>query len=503
MLVEMHCHSAEHSSCSRIPAVELVRQVRAKNLQGLVLTDHHYLWSAAELDQLRRAAEVPAEFLILSGQETNVPLYGDLLVYGAPAAIPRGTPLGEIRSRYPEAAIVWAHPYRDGREPALEQLRSELLDGIEIFNSNHTVRGNSRALQAWRELGFTATAGTDTHASGYAGIYPTQFQIPVASLEDLVAALKGGACRPLLKEIPHREAQKVTEVKIGTEAAGSPRDSIIIRTPNDQGAWSKAERAFHIMSAVAQRGFDRGSFRVPHPVDKDPDTHTLIEQGVPGENLHDKLIGSAAAEGREYLRLAALWLARLHGLRLQVTSAEEFLREESRRLGGELARFTKSNHPYRGKVADITQAVQQAEERLLTGSGTPLVQGHGDFQPRNIIVGQDDPRDPATLYLAAIDFERSQFMPPAFDVGWFLAQFRSQFAGHPEVRARYPEEEFLDLYGSAAGELLPPDFANQVELFRARANISIAAFLVKLDLGEDAEIWRILVESEQALTGLA
>ena len=59
MLIEMHCHTAEHSSCSSVSAVELVRQVFGKGLQAIVLTDHHYLWAVHELELLREAAGVP------------------------------------------------------------------------------------------------------------------------------------------------------------------------------------------------------------------------------------------------------------------------------------------------------------------------------------------------------------------------------------------------------------------------------------------------------------
>ena len=61
MLIEMHCHTREHSSCSRVSALELVQQVFAKGLQGLVLTDHHYLWPRDELAALCREAEVPPQ----------------------------------------------------------------------------------------------------------------------------------------------------------------------------------------------------------------------------------------------------------------------------------------------------------------------------------------------------------------------------------------------------------------------------------------------------------
>ncbi|MCM0082587.1 hypothetical protein L4X63_13385 [Geomonas sp. Red32] len=54
----------------------------------------------------------------------------------------------------------------------------------------------------------------------------------------------------------------------------------------------------------------------------------------------------------------------------------------------------------------------------------------------------------------------------------------------------------------AAGDLLADDFWRRVELFRARANVSIAAFVVKMQLGNSPELWRVLVESERALTYL-
>jgi 3',5'-nucleoside bisphosphate phosphatase len=499
MLVEMHCHSSEHSGCSKVSAVELVQRVYAKRLQGLVLTDHHFLWSEVDLAELRRKAGMPEPFVILSGQETNVPTFGDVLIYGAPVIIPRGTSLSEIRTEYPNVAIVWAHPYRDGREPTQELLCSPLLDGIEIFNSNHTVRGNSLGLQDWRRYGFSATGGTDTHGASYAGIYPTWFKNVVGTIEELAGEIKKGNCLPYLKETSLRETDKVTEVTIGAGHHNKAPESIVIRKPADHEAWNKAERAFHVMAAIADNGFDHGIFRVPRAIDKNSEAKTLIEQGVGRESLFDKLVSATAEEKVEYLRLAGRWLARLHGLQLSITTPQEFLREEARRLSGESLRFSKTNHPYSRKVAEIAAAVQKAEEQLVETESGSLIQGHGDYHPKNIIIGQDNPNERSTLYVAAIDFERSQLMPPAFDVGWFLAQFRSQFAAYPELLASLDEEAFLAAYLTEAGPAISNGFLRQVELFRARANISIAAFLIKLGLGETGELWRTLVEAERAL----
>ncbi|MBJ6725161.1 phosphotransferase [Geomesophilobacter sediminis] len=500
MLLEMHCHTAEHSACSRVSAVELVRKVHVKRLQGVVLTDHHYLWQEADLAELRRQAGVPPDFVILSGQETNVPVFGDVLIYGAPVTIPRGTPLTVVRQEFPDLVVVWAHPYRNGREPTDELLRSPLLNGVEIFNSNHTVQENSQGLQDWRRLQLVATSGTDTHAASYAATYPTVFDQPIRTIRELVQAVRSGQCRPYLKEVSHREASKVIEVTIGNEKPDRTQEKIIVRTPPNDTAWSAAERAYHIMTAISERGFDQGMFRVPQPIQKNADSGTILEQGLTGESLFDRLVAASTDEAQKYLRLCAQWLARLHLQRLRITSPEEFLREETRRLTVDLNRFTDSDPPYRNKITGIVRAVQAAEQDLMVRDQESWIQGHGDYQSQNIIIGRDGAGGEAGFYLGAIDFERSQVMPPAFDVGWFLAQARSQFDNYPALSGGLVEETFLDAYVKGAAAMVTDDFWRQVELFRARANVSIAGFLVKMGMAGSPELWRILVESERALT---
>ena len=61
MLFEMHCHTAEFSPCSEAAALDLVRQVCHRGAQGIVITDHHYLWPEDDLAALRQAAGVPRE----------------------------------------------------------------------------------------------------------------------------------------------------------------------------------------------------------------------------------------------------------------------------------------------------------------------------------------------------------------------------------------------------------------------------------------------------------
>lgn len=499
MLFEMHCHTAEKSKCSSVPVVELIRRVQARGLQGIVLTDHHAIWTDDELVEVRRAAGVPDHFLILPAQEVTTSHHGDLLVYGATEAIAKGTPLEEIRAAWPDAALVLAHAYRKGRYPTDEQLLHPLLNGVEIFSSNHGVAENSRGLADWHRLRFTAISGTDTHGVQYAGAYPTIFDHPVRSIRELADELRAGRCRPFFKEIPRSGANAlVTEVTFGTKEGDENRERIIIRTLTDENKWKSTERAETIMAAVADAGFSEGRYRVPRPIEIDAERMTIIEQGIRGRSLYDKLLASSQTDGQLYLELTGRWLARLHRAALAVTPRQEFAEREPGRIRNYLSRFEKIEHRHTGRARQIAEAISAAEQDR-TCCADCLVQGHGDFHPKNVMIGQDSQENRDTLFVAAIDFGSSLMLPPAFDVGTFLAQYRNQLFGHQELLQRLPERIFLDAYldeGPPVGD----EFLWQVELFRARTNLSIAAFLIRVGMGESQDLWRVLVEAEQSLS---
>ncbi len=499
MLFEMHSHTAEKSKCSSVPAVELVRRVQARGLQGIILTDHHALWSSEELNALRHQAGVPGHFLIMSGQEVTTSDHGDVLVYGADTVFQKGTPLNAIRDSFPSAALILAHAYRKGRRPTDDELMAPLLDGVEIFSSNHGVAENSRGLADWHRLRFTAISGTDTHGVQYAAAYPTIFDHPVNDIKELAAEIRAGRCRPFFKEIPRSGANAlVTEVTFGTKEGDENRERIIIRTLTDEHKWKGTERAEKIMAAVATAGFSEGRYRVPMPIEIDPERMTIIEQGIRGRALYDKLLAASHSDARWYLELTGRWLGRLHKSALSVTAPDEFMQREEGRIRNYLSRFENINHRHTGRARQIAEAIIDAEKENFQCSDT-LLQGHGDFHPKNVMIGQDSQENRDTVFVAAIDFGSSLMLPPAFDVGTFLAQYRNQLFGHKELLDRLPESIFIDAYL----EEQPPvgdDFLWQVELFRARINLSIAAFLIRVGMGESEDLWRVLVEAEQSMS---
>jgi len=202
MLLEMHVHTSRYSACSIIDPETLIRQVKSKGLDGAILTEHHYMWNDEEIAELRKSSEVDDNFLILAAQEIETDI-GHVLVYGADRTIEEAIALKELRKRFPQAALVWAHPFRNGAIPDKKALLNPLLDGIEVFSNNQTVKENALGLRSWHRYKFNAIAGSDTHARESAGIFPTLFDHPVTTIGEVAEEIKKTRCRPLVKEIPN------------------------------------------------------------------------------------------------------------------------------------------------------------------------------------------------------------------------------------------------------------------------------------------------------------
>ena len=495
MIIELHCHTREHSKCSNADAAELLRFAYRAKAQGLVLTDHEYLWSEEEIGELKSRSGMQEQFLVLSGQEVRTRDWGDVLVYGAAESIERGVSLDEVRRRWPEAAIVWAHPYRKGREPADHELLDDRLDGIEIFSSNHSASESSRALKDWHRLRFTAISGTDAHNKTSVGAYPTVFDHPIKDAKELASEIKAGRCRPYFKQQPEGGTSRteVVAISIGREESDKRQD-LIIKTYQDREAWKEGKRSHDIMKAISDcMGSER--FRTPKPYGSSEEGYVIVEERLSGATLFESIVSSTGEHAEKILRLTAQWLARLHNCKLRITPVNEFIEIEPERLNWYLSGMREHDHKHLERAQDVLDHVLEKEKAIYRDRQGMLVQGHGDFHPKNIFTEEDE----NGLYLGAIDFDSSYVLPPAFDVGTFLAQFMNQFYHEPEVEERISNEVFLEAYMRHADEP-GEDFISQVNLFKARCCLSIIYYLVKVGLGDSENFWHVLVEAERSLS---
>lgn len=195
---DIHCHTREHSMCSRMSAAQLVERALELRLAGVVLTDHHYQWPDEELASL--AAETGSDGLVLlSGYEltTSDPATGayggDLLIFGMPAdsLMPAGTPADEAcaRVRAQGGLVVAAHPFRPTTDVG-DMVYALDLDGIEVMNDSYTGVEVTRAREVVRQMGFLGLAGSDSHNVRQVGQFLTSFQRPVTSMEAFMRELR-------------------------------------------------------------------------------------------------------------------------------------------------------------------------------------------------------------------------------------------------------------------------------------------------------------------------
>ncbi|MCC8023449.1 MAG: transposase, partial [Clostridiales bacterium] len=178
---ELHCHTGESSSCSKVGARELVRRYRDASYSGVVITDHLSLPNALpgqSWDEIVRrfllgyqtaAAAAPEGFRVMLGMELRFhESENDYLVYGfQPEFLYRNPDLlqWDIRkfsqtARRAGFLLIQAHPFRNG----MTVCRPELLDGIEISNGNHNHDSRNDFAAAWAEkFGLIGTSGSDFH----------------------------------------------------------------------------------------------------------------------------------------------------------------------------------------------------------------------------------------------------------------------------------------------------------------------------------------------------
>ena len=336
-----------------------------------------------------------------------------------------------------------------------------------------------------------------------AGVFPAQFDHPVATIDEVAEEIKHGRCRPFFKEIPKSGATvRVTEITIGTKGEDELRNRIIVKQIQDERRWQNTRETVAITETLCRNGFKESTFRVPKTLEVNETEHLLIEEGQRGKSFFDVLPRVHYDTGQHYFELAARWLARLHNLKLRVNTVEDLLPREHKRFDDYTAAFSRSNSPYAADAHKCIERVSLMEEDLIEDARDAFVQVHGDYHPKNIIIGRDRAHDPSTVFISVIDFNSSLLFHPAFDVGYFLSQFNNQFSAFPALLEQYHEERFIETYRQES-EQFDNRFPALIDMFKLRANLSIASYLIKVGKGESPEMSTLMTNSLTLLKKLS
>lgn len=191
MNIDLHLHTTRYSLDSQLDPLTLVQRAQLLGLDGIVITEHDWLWREDELDELRTAAP---GLVVLSGIEVSA-AEGHFLAYGVqdPFTLPRKIGVADLcREIHRQGgAVVAAHPYR-WEQPFDEILRDERpeLDGLELMSNNMNSYCRQRALETLRDLNVAGMGSSDAHHEEIVGCCYTQFDADIRSNADLVAAIR-------------------------------------------------------------------------------------------------------------------------------------------------------------------------------------------------------------------------------------------------------------------------------------------------------------------------
>jgi predicted metal-dependent phosphoesterase TrpH len=207
MILDLHLHS-ERSDDSRAPVEAYLKILQRKReerpLDGIVLTEHR------QFDPRRdfRDLEDRYGFLILNAAEIETD-YGHVLVYGVNEDITRRFDFADVR--LPAQTVVdevWrmggvALPCHPGRpnvglcahyesKPALQNVVA-----VEALNGGSKKGEDARVQHLMAAHGYAGFGGSDSHLVSFVGICATELERPIRGIDDLVAELRAGRCRPV------------------------------------------------------------------------------------------------------------------------------------------------------------------------------------------------------------------------------------------------------------------------------------------------------------------
>lgn len=192
MKFDLHMHTSRHSPDADTDPFELVESAVKAGLDGIVITEHDFLWTEDELNELRAAAP---GLVILAGVEVTG-RGGDMLCYGVtnPFALPRGIEWGKLTREVHKqgGACVAAHPNRWGQpfEKLLKEQKPE-LDGIEVMSNNMDRELRDKAQELLTKYPHFAQLGnSDSHQPWSVGCCYTDFDADIRTNADLVAAIR-------------------------------------------------------------------------------------------------------------------------------------------------------------------------------------------------------------------------------------------------------------------------------------------------------------------------
>ena len=203
MILDLHTHSVR-SDDGRAKVDNYCQWIQRKELplDGIVLTEHRQFDDESDY----RALEDKYGLLILKASEVETD-YGHVLVFGVNEDLVHAfdfaridNPLRDVldaakrcggvrRARATRGARnvgLFAHYERRGPVEGVEV--------VEVYNGGSIPGEDERSVQEAQRYGYRGIGGSDSHIVSRIGSCATEFTDDIATIDDLVTALRAGRC---------------------------------------------------------------------------------------------------------------------------------------------------------------------------------------------------------------------------------------------------------------------------------------------------------------------
>ncbi len=201
MILDLHTHSIK-SDDGRAKVENYCQWIRTRDIpiDGFVLTEHRQFDDESDYSALAAAHDL----VILKASEVETE-YGHVLVYGVTKSLTEAFDFASINNRLMDvidaanahgAIAVPCHP---GRPKVGMFAHTEALgippgvEIVEIYNGGSRDDEDQIARTDAQDNGYLGIGGSDSHIVSHVGRCATRFESDIASIDDLVAALKAGA----------------------------------------------------------------------------------------------------------------------------------------------------------------------------------------------------------------------------------------------------------------------------------------------------------------------
>jgi predicted metal-dependent phosphoesterase TrpH len=199
LILDLHTHSIK-SDDGRAKVENYCQWIRSKELpiDGFVLTEHRQFDTESDYSAL--AAKSGLVILKASEVETE---YGHVLVYGVTDALTQAFDFSRIdlplqmvleMSEKHGAVAAPCHPGRPrvGMFAHTDELGiPKGVRIVEIYNGGSRDNEDQISIENAEKLGYLGIGGSDSHIVSHVGRCGTKFPTDIATMDDLVEALKG------------------------------------------------------------------------------------------------------------------------------------------------------------------------------------------------------------------------------------------------------------------------------------------------------------------------